>query len=351
MDLYKSKQYMEDIDQVVKRTSVLEKLRNSSVFITGATGLIGSAITDILLRYNEIMNGGIDIYVAGRSEKRTKKRFSRYSTDSHFYFVPYNATGNNVLNFHADYIIHGASNSSPKDIMANTIDTMLDNFTALYELLLYAEKQRVKTMLFISTSEVYGEKETIEPFSEDQYGYVDILNPRSSYSSGKRAGETLCSCFSAERGIKTVIVRPGHIYGPTAKSGDSHVSSCFAFNAAAGEDLILKSAGTQLRSYCYSLDAAAAILTVLVRGENASAYNISNPASVITIKTMTEYLAKAGGVNVTYAEASRSEKAGYNPMQNSSLKSEKLQKLGWQGLFDAQTGFDHTVRIIKESNL
>lgn len=342
---------MEDMDAVITKASVLEKMRNSSVLITGGTGLICSAVIDVLLRYDEIADGGIDVYVAGRSKERVKKRFSKYYSDSHFHFISYDATSNNVLDFHSDYIIHGASNSAPKDIMENTVDTMLNNFTALYELLVYAEKQKVKSTLFISSSEIYGKKETIEPFAEEQYGFVDILNPRSSYSCGKRAGETLCSCFSAERGTKTVIVRPGHIYGPTAKRNDSHVSSSFSFDAAEGKNLTLKSAGTQIRSYCYSLDAATAILTVLLKGETANAYNISNPASIITIKTMAKLLAEAGGVNVTFAEASSTEKAGYNPMENSSLKSEKLHKLGWQGLFDAQTGFSHTVRIIKESNL
>ena len=195
MNLYKSKTYIEDLEYTIKNTPVLEKLNSSSVFITGATGLICSAVADLLFRYNEIYDAGITVLVAARSQERAEQRFSRYESSPYFRFIQYDATGKNDLKNrlpeHIDYIIHGASNSAPKDIQSHAVDTMLDNFTALYELLSYAEETGVQSTLFISSSEVYGNKETAEPYREDQYGYVDILNPRSSYSSGKRAGETL----------------------------------------------------------------------------------------------------------------------------------------------------------------
>lgn len=349
MNLYNSQTYLNDIDYVIENTSILEELKDRSVLITGATGLIGSAIIDLLLRYNENTHDKITVFAAGRSEDRIRGRFSRYRNDEFLKFVLYDATKVNSLNFHVDYIIHGASNSAPKDIQGHAVDTMLDNFMALHELLMFAARKNVNSTLFISSSEVYGKKESLEPYKEDQYGFVDILNPRSSYSSGKRAGETLCACFSAEKKVKTVIVRPGHIYGPTAKITDSHVSSLFAFDAANGKDLVLKSSGSQIRSYCYSLDAATAILTVLLKGNTSNAYNISNPNSVINIRNMAELIADAGNVKITVGEASETEKLGFNPMQNSSLNSEKLQALGWNGLFDAETGFGHTVKILVES--
>ncbi|MDD6716413.1 MAG: NAD(P)-dependent oxidoreductase [Firmicutes bacterium] len=244
-----------------------------------------------------------------------------------------------------------ASNSGPKDISTHGIETMLDNFNGIYELLEYASCEDVKNTLYISSSEVYGSKKSIEPFSENEYGWVDILSPRSSYSSSKRAAETLCACFSDERGIKTTIVRPGHIYGPTARRNDSHVSAVFSFNVADEKDLVMKSTGEQIRSWCYCLDSTSAILTILVKGQNMNAYNISNPSSVASIKDMAELLAKGAGVKLVMDVPDAKEKKAFNPMQNSSLNSEKLMSLGWNGLFDARTGFEHTVRIIKEGKL
>lgn len=348
MGLYESKTYLADLDQTVEANkNVLKELRVASLLITGASGLVCSPIADLIFRSNEKLKTGIKLFLAGRNEDRMRKRFS----GQEFAFVPYDATKKNEFPFHVDYIIHGASNSGPNDISAHGIETMLDNFNGMYELLDYASKENVKNTLYISSSEVYGRKNSIDPFTEEEYGWVDILSPRSSYASSKRAAETLCACFSDEKRIKTTIVRPGHIYGPTARRNDSHVSEAFSFNAADGKDLVLKSTGSQIRSWCYCLDSASAIMTVLVKGKNGNAYNISNPASVASIKDMAELLAKGAGVEVVVDAPNQTEKKAFNPMENSSLNGEKLMELGWHGLFDAKTGFGHTVKIIKESSI
>lgn len=347
MSLYESKTYLEDLDLTISNNSdIFDALRNQSVLITGATGLVCSPIVDLLLRSNR----NITVYVAGRNKERADKRFERWCKDQHYRFMFYDATKENNVDISANYIIHGASNSSPTDIKEHGIDTMLDNFRGTYELLNYAEDVKADNFLYISSSEVYGRKNSSQPFLEDEYGWVDILNPRSSYPSSKRAAETLCACFSQERQIKTTVVRPGHIYGPTAKRNDTHVANAFAYNAADGIDLVLNSDGKQLRSWCYSIDSASAILTVLINGQNVNAYNISNKSSIESIRNMAEMVAKEASVKVIMKNVKRDIRQD-NPMDNSSLNSEKLEKLGWQGLFDASTGFAHTIRIIREGNL
>ena len=163
---------------------------------------------------------------------------------------------------------------------------------------------------------------------------------------GKRSAETLCVNYAEEYGADAVIVRPGHIYGPTASVNDSRVSSSFAYKAAKGEDIVMKSDGMQLRSWCYCLDCASGILKVLLRGRTANAYNI--PGEIMTIREMSEMLAKFGGVKVIREGASEDERRIFNPMNNSSLDGSKLQALGWKNIFDAQTGFRHTVEILRD---
>ena len=255
---------------------------------------------------------------------------------------------NNIIDVHADYIIHGASNASPEMIVKEPVETMLSNFLGMKYLLDYAKDQKTKRILYISSSEVYGQKEGTEPYREGQYGYIDILNPRNSYSVGKRAAETLCASYADEYGVSSVIVRPGHIYGPTASPMDNRVSSAWAYQAARGEDIVMKSDGSQLRSYCYCPDCASAILKALLSGEQGHAYNISNPDSVITIRQLAELLAEAGNVALRTEIPTEAERKGFNPMSNSSLESIGLQELGWKGCFDAETGFSHTVQILKE---
>ena len=274
-------------------------------------------------------------------------RFGEYYERDYFSYVRYDASKNdNRIAVKADYIIHGASNASPKAIVAEPVETMLSNFNGLNYLLNYAKENGTKRLLYISSSEVYGQKSDGKPFKEDDYGYIDLLNPRNSYSVGKRAAETLCASYYAEYGVESVIVRPGHIYGPTASPNDDRISSAFAYAAARGEKLVMKSAGTQLRSYCHCLDCASAIIKVLMKGEPATAYNISNPDSVVTVRQMAEAIAKAGNVELVTEAASDKEKQSFNPMDNSALEAERLRKLGWRGKFEIEDGMRETVSAI-----
>ena len=350
MSLYDSKLWKEDIDTVISILPELYKLDNCNVLITGATGLICSAVTDIFIRYNETHNAKIQVYAAGRSEQKMRERFSEYYNQAYFHFVPYDSSrSDNQFNFECAYIIHGAANSSPKKIISEPVETMLSNFFGVKYLLDFAIKSGTNRILYISSSEVYGKKERIGALQESDYGLIDILVPRNSYSISKQAAETLCVSYADEYGVDPVIVRPGHIYGPTANKTDDHVSSSWAYDVAEGKNIIMKSDGAQIRSYVYCLDCASAILKVLLYGEKGKAYNISNPDSVISIKEMANFLCTAGGVELHREEASAEEKKGFNPMDNSSLDSSSLTDLGWKGCFNAETGFSHTVKILKET--
>ncbi len=349
MSLYDSLQWIKDIDTTLEATPWISKLSGKSVMITGVGGLVCSAVADILIRYNENHNEKIEIVAAARSEKRIQDRFGIYFSRSYFKFLEYDATKSDVNIIRGvDYIVHGASNSSPDMITEQPVETMLSNFVGLHGLLQYAKKNNTQRVLYISSSEVYGKEEGDKPFSENQYGFVDILKPRNSYAVGKRAAETLCASFADEYGVESVVVRPGHIYGPTATERDKHVSSQWAYGVVKGENIVMKSDGAQLRSYCYCLDAASAILTVLIKGDAGRAYNISNPDSVITIRQMAEILASTAGVELEVELPSDAEKKGFNPMSNSSLDSSNLVFLGWKGCFDAKEGLGHTVQILKE---
>ena len=352
MNLYSSKQWLEDLDCVLSTLPELEELEGESILITGAGGLICSAVADILLRFHETRGATFPVYLAGRSEERIRARFGAYADRPYFRFVPYDAEAA-LKGFPEEtpYIIHGAGNASPDRILREPVETMVSNFIGLRNLMEYGREHGGKRLLYISSSEVYGKKEGNAPYREDEYGYIDLLNPRNSYSVGKRAAETLCASYTAEYGLESVIVRPGHIYGPTAGPQDRRVSSAWAYDVAAGKDIVMKSDGAQLRSYCHCLDCGSAILKVLLRGESGKAYNISNPASIISIREMGEFLAGSAGVQLKTATPTEAERSAFNPMSNSSLESGSLEALGWKGCFDAETGFRHTILTLRESGL
>ena len=348
MSIYESGLWFRDLDKKLNGLPELGNLAGKTILITGAGGLICSAVTDVLIRYNETHDRPIRILAGGRSRERIQKRFDPFFAMNWFEYLEYDATANNEFPSGIDYIIHGASNASPDHIVREPAETMLANFHGLYQLLEFARRNHTTRVLYISSSEVYGKKGNALPYKEDEYGYIDLLNPRNSYSVGKRAAETLCASFAAEYGVDSVIVRPGHIYGPTALPTDNRVSSAWAYDVARGQDIVMKSDGSQIRSYCHCLDCASAILTVLLKGESGNAYNISNPDSVISIRQMAELLTKVGGVKLRMILPTAEEKKGFNPMTNSSLDSSKLLSLGWRGLFTKEEGFDHTVQILKE---
>ena len=346
--IYSSSLWLHDLDRITESLPELSELNGKSVLITGTNGLICSAITDVLIRYNETHSGNIHIIAAGRDPQRVRTRFGEFCDKDYFTFMQYNALTlkPELPKFSADYIIHGAGNAHPAAMAAEPVNTMLSNIFGV-NVLLNAARYGTKRLLYISSSEVYGKRTdgNFQPFTEDDYGYVDILNSRSCYPMGKRSAETLCVNYAVQYGVDDVIVRPGHVYGPTASVNDSRVSSAFAYNAARGEKIIMKSAGLQLRSWCYCVDCASAILKVLLCGKSANAYNI--PGEILTIREMSEKLAEFGGVELVCEEASESERKAFNPMNNSSLDGSKLEAFGWRNIFDADTGLKHTVEILK----
>ena len=202
-------------------------------------------------------------------------------------------------------------------------------------------------MLYISSSEVYGTKDTEDAFEENKFGSVNINTIRSSYSEAKRASEVLCKSYTSEYNVDTVIVRPGHIYGPTASPRDKRISSEFAYLAAQGKSLEMKSLGLQKRSYCYSLDCVAAILVVLMNGEKGESYNIGHD-EVTSIREMAQMLAEAGKVELKINEPTESDLRKFNPMNNSSLNNEKIKAIGYKDSLSVREGLVHTVEILAD---
>ena len=143
--------------------------------------------------------------------------------------------------------------------------------------------------------------------------------------------------------MNVVIVRPGHIYGPTALKSDSKASSQFAILAKMKKDIVLKSAGNQVRSYCYVYDCASAIITTLINGKSCEAYNISNKASICSIRQLAETFSYFAGTKIIFENPTDREKMAFNPMDNSSLNAKKLEMLGWSGIFSLQEGLRKTL--------
>ena len=348
MSFYKSESYIKDLEIAVKATVGIEKLFGSSVLIAGGSGLIGSYMADMLLYANKHMDAGIKVYAMDLSAERMTARFEGAPSDM-LELVEHNVNDVPDFDFHVDYIIHAASPAFPAAFNSDPVGTVMSNILGTKYLLDFGRDHGAKRMLYISSGEVYGQGDlSLESFEESYAGYVDPTSPRSCYPNGKRAAETLCVSYTKQFGLDTVIVRPSHTYGPTVTKADNRANAQFVNKGLAGEDIVLNSAGNQMRSYTYLADSASAILTVLASGESGNAYNIANSNSRTTIAGYAKEVAAQTGTKVIFADPDEVAKAEMTPIAKQVLSSSKLESLGWKGKFDVSEGISHTLRIMRE---
>lgn len=304
----------------------IERLQGKKILVTGATGLIGSAFVNLLLR-NQWLD--VQVYAAGRNEGRAVKRFADYREDARFHFIKYDVTEPLDSDVCFDYIIHAASNASPNFFANNPVEVMLANINGVKNLLDYGRAHDMQRFLYVSSGEVYGEGDG-RVFTEDYYGYVDINSPRSCYPSSKRAAETLCAAYGKEYGVDCVIARPSHTYGPYFTESDNRVYAQFIRNILRGEDIVMKSTGSQFRSWCHVEDCVSALLYILLDGKTGEAYNIADNTSNISIRELAEMIAEIGNRKVIMQLPDDAEKAGYNVVTKSVFSTAKLEALGWR---------------------
>jgi nucleoside-diphosphate-sugar epimerase len=312
------------------------------ILVTGSTGLIGSCIIDVLLAANFVFEKNFEIFALGRSEEKLRNRFG---TQKGLHFViqdviePINTEG-------LDYIIHAASNADPKTYALYPAETIITNIQGAKNILDYC-KQKSARVLFTSTFEVYGKLEKNE-YDEEQYGIIDLNLLRSCYPESKRTAEMLFKAYADEYGVDCVIARLASIYGPTMKQDDSKAHAQFIRNALAGEDIVLKSKGEQIRTYCYVMDAVSGLLAVLFRGKTGEAYNVANEASIASIAELAQIVADYTGTKVVFDLPDEIERKGFSKPQNCILKTDKIKALGWNGKYDLKTGINETMTILKE---
>lgn len=342
MNILDSEIYISDLKKALSGLD-LSELKNKSILITGGLGLICSAIVDLLIVADKKLDLNIVVYVAARNKTKFDERYQKFPN---VHFVEYDALKPVDFGFSVDYIIYGAGVTTPDKFVSEPVETMLSNINGVKNILEYAKQKGAKRVLYISSSEIYGKKETDAPFVENVYGTIDLDSIRSCYGVAKQASELLCKSYLSEYSVDTVIVRPGHVFGPTASKTDKRISSDFVFKAACGISLEMKSSGLQKRSYCYSVDVAAAILMVLMKGRSGETYNICTD-EVVTIREMSDICAKAGNVSLSYVEPTKEEVSAFNPMNNSSLSFEKLEQIGFRASFTVEEGLKHTVEILR----
>lgn len=320
-------------------------INDGSVLVTGASGLIGSCIIDLLMHSNS-HGRHFEVYALGRNKMKMRERFKSFLESNQLHFVEQDVMQPFDDSISYDYIIHGASNADPRNYALYPAETMLINIEGAKSVLNYCKGHRNTRALLMSTFEVYGNAGK-DIYAETDCGIVDLNMLRSCYPESKRCMEILTHCYVDEYGVNAVIGRLSSIYGPTMAKDDSKAHAQFIRNGLNGEDIVLKSRGEQRRTYCYVIDAATGLLCVLAKGECGEAYNIANEQSVASIAEVAQAVADIAGTKVIMQLPDELEKKGYSKPQNCILDNTKLRNLGWDGHYDLYGGMQECIIIIK----
>ncbi|EID83921.1 Nucleoside-diphosphate-sugar epimerase [Treponema sp. JC4] len=323
-----------DIADLVKETHYFEPFENSSVLVTGATGLIGSILIKSLCKYNDEHNANIRIYACCRCKEKFASVFS--DNERNCVFPLFGDIRNiSIKDIELDYIIHGASFTDSKSFVEKPVETIDIAISGTKNLLEQCRNKHLKGFVYLSSLEVYGsftDFEGIKTISENDSGYIDTMSVRSSYSESKRMVETLCASYHSQYGVSVKIARLCQTFGAGVSYNDNRVFAQFARSVIEKKNIVLRTKGETVRNYCYTTDAVSGILTVLAEGNSGEAYNIANEETTISIADMAKLvctLYPEANVKVLFDLADDVSKLGYNPIVKIRLVSQKLQKLGW----------------------
>lgn len=332
--------YQEDIKNALSIKGVTQ-LRGKSFLITGATGLLGLHLIDVLMSL-----GDINIFAVGRSIENARHCLGEYFDSPNFSFIEQDVCIPFDTNLKVDYIIPLASNTHPLAYSRYPIETIMINIKGAENAFELAVKCNAM-VLYPSSVEIYGNAINNEVFTEDYTGKLNLLTSRACYTESKRLCEAMCQSYISQKGLNVKIVRLSRLFGPTMKKSDSKASSQFILNAVNNENIVLKSEGNQYYSYTYVSDAVAAILYILIHGEIGFPYNISNESCNILLKDFARICAEYNDMDVIYDIPSDIEKRGYSIASQAILNNKCLRELGFCPHYSIKDAIRRTIDILK----
>lgn len=354
MRFMECKSYLDMLQKILADFSDWEKFNGKAILISGATGMLGSLLVDAMMLRNQGLptEAQCKVIALGRNRASAEDRFASWMNNRFFRFYQWDVSEPiRAFEEDPDFLVHGASTTHPVAYATEPISTIMINVLGTQNMLELAVRKKGSRFLLLSSIEVYGENRgDVQRFTEDYYGYIDCNTLRAGYPEGKRVSEALCHAYITEKGADAVILRLPRSYGPTMKMNDTKALSQFIKKGLAGENIVLKSAGTQFYSYAFASDAVLGMLYTLTRGTSGEAYNLADSNSDITLKELAQLVADTAGTEVIYELPDIKEQAGYSTVTKAVMDSTKLKGLGWVPGYSIEDGIKLTMEMLKYGN-
>jgi len=336
----------EDLRQITSASLDWDRLFGKSVLISGANGFLPAYMVETLLYLNETRNAGIQVIGLIRNREKASRRLGHLLDRRDLTLLVQDVRDPYAGPPQPNFVIHAASQASPKYFASDPVGTFEANVLGTQRMLQIAHHEKCDAFLFFSSGEVYGHGlDPHIPVTESTFGTLDPTNLRSCYAEGKRAGESLCTCWHSQFGIPAKIIRLSHTYGPGMSLDDGRVFADFVADIVARRDIVLKSDGGARRPFCYLADATVAYFTVLLNGENGEAYNVGakTETSVLELAQMLCTLFPERDCRLVRQQRAEGDSYLASPVVGGHFDLSKIRKLGWEPTTGIEDGFRRTV--------
>ena len=329
------------------------KLRNCTVLVTGATGMISTYLSKFLLYISDSLN--IQLFLQCRNMNKAKNLFNDYLDKENLHLVNFDFENNEIPDIRFDYVLHAASPASTSAFEKAPVDVISPNVIGTWYLLQHARRKGIIKYLVFSSGSVYGQSEKEKTsIGEEDYGVIDPLWYRSCYVESKRLSEQMGMAFWKQYNIPTSFVRICHTYGPTFDlEKDSRIIPRIIKQILNEEDITIYKDPNSVAQYTYVADIISAVLLVLLEGEPGGAYNACGD-DIVKIDDVIDWMVHADpGIRSKLVEKEIDE--NYKFGKNSGtlfpkFTNNKLTELGWRQLYTPKDGFARIVRCYIEDN-